>query len=356
MQPALRPTCRLLGARFVGWGRPAVAGRAAGFQAAGLRGFAAVPAALVKELRDRTGASMGKCREALSEEAGDVEKAVQWLKKRGMRSMEKRAAEAGEALLSLSLGPSAGAIVELRAETDFVTRNEIFQQAGLCLAAAAAQRLAAPEALLESELGEEAAAQLKQVTPGTKVSAALLELGSVLGERLVLGQAQHLQAPAGGVVAGYVHPKQADGLPGTGRMAALVAMQPAPAEGCDLERLHASASKLARHIVAVQPRYLTVASVPAAELQREREAFKAAHAEQLGPKKAAALDEAVWEKVLGGKTQRFYSETVLMCQELVAPQAGGEACPMPVAEWLEEEARALGVERLLVEDFKVLSL
>lgn len=299
---------------------------------------------------------MGKCREALSEEGGDVEKAVQWLRKRGVRSMEKRAAEAGEALLSLSVGPSAGAIVELRAETDFVTRGEIFQRAGLCLASATERRLVGSDALLETELGEEAA-ELRQLTPGTKVSAALLELGSVLGERLVLGQAQHLEAPAGGAIAGYVHPKQADGLPGTGRMAALVALKPVPADGCDLERLRAGAAKLARHVVASQPSYLSIASVPAAVLQREREAFKAAHTEQIGAKKAAALEENVWARVLDGKTQRFYQDSVLMCQELVAPQAsGGDAKPMPVAEWLEAEAKAMGLEKLLVQDFRLVSI
>jgi len=299
---------------------------------------------------------MGKCREALSEEAGDVEKAVQWLRKRGVRSMEKRAAEAGEALLALGLGPSAGSIVELRAETDFVTRGELFQRISLCLASANARRLEGPEALLEAELGEEAA-ELRQVAPGTTVAAALLELGSVLGERLVLGQAQHLQAPPGGAVAGYVHPKQADGLPGTGRMAALVALRPVPAEGCEPERLRASAAKLARHVVAAQPRYVSIASVPAATLQREREAFKAAHVEQVGAQKAASLDEKTWTKVLDGKTQRFYQDTVLMCQELVAPQAAGaEAKPMPVAEWLEAEAKAMGLEKLLVEDLRLASL
>jgi len=368
MQPALRPVCRLLGCGSPRWARlltghpPTGVLRCTTAEATRLRGFASVPASLVKELRDRTGASMGKCREALSEEAGDVEKAVEWLRKRGVRSMERRAAEAGEALLCLSVGPAAGALVELRAETDFVTRGELFQQIGLCLASTALQHRAGTDELLEVSL-EDGAGHLKQVSAGAKVGAALLELGSVLGERLVLGQAQHLEAPPSGVVAGYVHPKQADGLPGTGRMAALVALRPLPAESCDLERLHTSAAQLARHVVAAQPRYVSVAGIPAADLSKEREALRAAHLEQLGPKKAATLDEQVLARVLDGKTQKFYQETVLLCQELVAPQtpaAAGlgraEAKPLPVAEWLEAEAKAMGLEKVLVEDFRLASL
>lgn len=311
-----------------------------------------VSAAVVKELRDRTGASMGKCREALKEEGGDIEKAVDWLKRRGVKSMERRTADSAESLISLGLTSSSGALVELRAETDFVTRSEPFQQFLLYLGRSFASTSPVSEPL-EARLGDEAG-RPRHVTAGVTVSDALLEVGSVLGEKLVLGNVHTLSAPIGGVVAGYVHPKQADGLPGTGRMAALVALCPTPSSGCDLDQLRAIADKLARHIVAAQPRFLTVASIPAETLFKEQEILKAAHLEQLGSRKAGSIDEQVLKKVIDGKTQKFHQETVLECQELVAPQAtGGEAKPIPVAEWLQAEARSMGLERILVEDFKL---
>ncbi|OLP83419.1 Elongation factor Ts [Symbiodinium microadriaticum] len=230
-------------------------------------GFCAVSAARVKELRDRTGASMGKpssqCREALKE-SGDLEEAVEWLKKRGVRSMEKRAAESMEALLSLGLDKN-GVIVELRAETDFVTRNELFQQTLRHLAKMLAAEPETADAGIEAALamrvadGPERPPQLRE---GAPLSEALLELGSVLGEKLVLANVHFLKAPAEGVVAGYVHPKFADSLSGTGRMAGLVSVS---GGRCDSGALHRIASRLARHVVAAQPRFLHVGSVPEVE-------------------------------------------------------------------------------------------
>ncbi|CAE7210831.1 tsf [Symbiodinium pilosum] len=347
-----------------------VSPHAAAFQLPSRR-FCAVSVAQVKELRDRTGASMGKCREALKEESGDLDKAVDWLKKRGVRSMEKRAAESVEALLSLGLNQH-GVIVELRAETDFVTRSEIFQQT---LRHLANMLVAAPDV---SDAGVEAVLGMRiadgpdrpsQFRTGAVVSEALLELGSVLGEKLVLANVQFLAAPAQGVVGGYVHPKSADGLPGTGRMAGLVAVR---SERCDPAALQTIASRLvrafsllnglvmrhaqARHVVAAQPRFLNVSSVPAETLRKEREVFKAAYFEQLGPRKAGGMDEKVIQKVLDGKTAKFYQDSVFACQELIAPQvAGGKSDQkaLPVSEWLEAEARSLSASPILIEDFKL---
>lgn len=323
------------------------------------RGFcsAAVPVALVKELRDRTGASMGKCRDALREEGGDMEKAVHWLRMRGMKSMERRTADSAEALLAMGLSPSAGAIVEMRAETDFVTRSELFQRLCLSVAVTAARATAAgTEELLQIPVGGDDLP--KQLRPGASIKEGLLEVGSVLGEKLLLTEAKILKTPPSGVIAGYVHPKQADGMPGTGRLVALVALRPVPADRCDLERLRLVAVHLARHVVAAQPRFLNIGSIPVEVLQRERETFKAAYLDQLGPRKSGGVDDKVMAKVLDGKSQRFYQDTVLLCQELVAPQVQSgeetnEAKSLPVAEWLEAEAHNLGLEQLFLEDFSL---
>lgn len=319
------------------------------------RRFSAISAAQVKELREKAGASMGKCREALKEENGDLEKAVDWLKKRGVRSMEKRSAESAEALLSLGLD-RAGTIVELRAETDFVTRSELFQQTLRHLAQMIA---AAPD---DAAAGIEAAMNMQirdgpnrppQLRTGATLSEALLELGSVLGEKLVLGNVHILSPPPGGIVAGYVHPKSVDSMQGTGRMAGLVSLRSPDGLGSSPDAFHTTASRLARHIVAAQPRFVSVDSIPAETLRKEREVFKAAHFEQIGPRMAGTITEEVLKKVLDGKTNKFYQEYVLACQELVSPQVSSEKKVVPVAEWLEAEAKQLGLSRILVEDFKL---
>ncbi|CAE7493672.1 tsf [Symbiodinium natans] len=301
--------------------------------------------------------SSSRCREALKEESGDLDKAIEWLKKRGVRSMEKRAAESMEALLSLGLDTN-GVIVELRAETDFVTRNELFQQTLRHVAGMLVQEPETADAGVEAALsmrvadGPERPAPLRE---GALLSEALLELGSVLGEKLILANVQFLKAPPQGVVAGYAHPKSADSLPGTGRMASLVSLS---SDKCDAASLHTIASRLARHVVAAQPRFLNISSVPAETLRKEREVFKAAYFEQLGPRKAGVIDEKVIQKVIDGKTAKFYQESVLACQELVAPQAARAVSgdtdqkALPVSEWLEAEAHSLSAS-IRLEDFKL---
>eukprot|EP00913_Durusdinium_trenchii_P002665 g2466.t1 len=199
-----------------------------------------------------------RCREALKEE-GDLEKAVVWLKKRGLRSMEKRAADSDEALLSLGLA-EAGAIVELRAETDFVTRSEVFQQT---LRHLAHMMAASPDAAKDQALdmtipdGPERPApearyprtiliarvllsHMRQLRAGATLSEALLELGSVLGEKLVLGNVPALAD----CQVSYVHPKSADSMRGTGRMAGLVSVR-SPDSHSSADGFRAMASRLA---------------------------------------------------------------------------------------------------------------
>lgn len=304
-----------------------------------------VPAALVKELRDRTGASMGKCREALKEESGDVEKAVEWLRRRGIKSMEKRATDAVEALLAVSSTNRSAAIVELRCETDFVTRSTLFQQLSLAVAHTASAGSA--DDLAEGKL-EGAQAFESQMSAGASVGQALLELGSVLGERLHLGKAARLEAKDG-VVAAYVHPKFADSAPGTGKIAALVALR-AVGGSPDLNDL---AQQLARHIVAVQPSFLSIDAIPKEVLEKEQETLKAAHLATMDPARAAKATDEMLKKVIDGKTKKWHADTVLMCQELLQ---NTDDKAVSVEAWLKREAKNLGVEQLVIDDFKLICL
>lgn len=315
-----------------------------------------VTAADVKELRERTGASIGKCRKALVEEGGDSEKAIEWLRRQGVRSMERRVADSVEALLAMSHSTQAGAIVELRAETDFVTRSDLFQQ--LCVAVA---RTAAREAVKHgggaedsldtlSEAPLEGSADIKQLRPNVSVGAALMELGSVLGERMQLSSSRSLIARPDGVVAGYAHRKQVDSHLGTGRMAALVSVSP---EGgaVDSERLRATALQIARHIVAAQPRFVDRAAIPCEVLANERRVALEAHLAQMDETRAAAMDTKVLEKIVSGKEKKFVQEVALLGQEILLPQSDEK--PPTVEKWLRAEASSMGVTALKVDGFRL---
>jgi len=316
-----------------------------------------VTAALVKELRARTGASMGKCRQALIDEACDIDKAVDWLRKKGIRSMERRTNDATESLLALCLnGTSAGTIVEIQCETEFVAQNALLQHLAIAIASTAG---AAPsnfsdlaKATLEVN-NEELSSKLSKDAP---TEVALLEIGSVLGERLVLGESQHLEiTPDTGVVAGYVH-KQAGAVAGTGRMAALVSLIPSPVESGTASKITVIASQLARHIVASRPRFVKVEDIPADLLEKERNTLKEAYLEELDEKRRKNLTDAVLTKVLDGKTKKFYQEAVLLQQELIVAGVEGESNPVSVDQWLKDQAKSLSLDSLTVQEFRLICL
>lgn len=288
-----------------------------------------------------------------------MERAVDWLRKRGIRSMERRTAESAEGLLAISLTSTRGAIVELRSETVEVTQSKLFQRTALAVAGTALGQSAVDAGnLAEAALKTDGHTQVaEKVSSGASVQVGLLEVSSVLGEKLVLGQSHCL---SGSLVAGYAHPKHTDALAGTGRMAAIVALRSTPSELRDgTDALTAMAAKLARHIVAAQPRFVSIDSVPTEVLTRERETAREAHLASMDPKKAAALKDEVLAKVLDGKTKKFYQDAVLYCQELLVPHAGaGQPDPKPVSveKWLKAQATELGVDRIDVEDFRLVCL
>lgn len=312
---------------------------------------------------------MGKCRSALQEENGDLEKAVEWLRKKGIKSMEKRASDNAEALLASHVSESSCAIVEILAETDFVTRHALFQQ----LSASVASTLAASPQLALCETGQTLSsaplvlcqgADEQQLVDrqGKAIGDALLEVGSVLGERLSLGRRWYLGNEAafeGVVMAGYAHTTSTGSVAGTGRMAAIVKVKAEPAGSPEqADRLRAVAGQLARHIVAGQPRFVSIESIPAEVLEKERGLMRDAHLSAMDPSKAKKLTEEMLTKVVDGKTKKFYQDQVLLCQECILPSANSDAAAkVPLVErWLQQEADAIGVKSIVVEQFHFASL
>lgn len=255
--------------------------------------MAEVTAALVKELRDKTGAGMMDCKRALGDTGGDIESAVDWLRKKGLAAAAKKAGRvAAEGLVGVATAASAGAVVEVNSETDFVARNELFQGLVHTVAELAVAGDGTVEAL-------NAAAY-----PGTGRSVAeeLTELVGRIGENLVLRRVTRLSVGEGHV-ASYVHNSLA---PGLGKIGVLVALE--SAAGGDV--LGPLGRQLAMHVAAANPQYLDIAAVSAAALEREREVLR-------GQAETSGKAADIVERMVEGRLRKFYEEAVLLEQVYV---------------------------------------
>ncbi len=255
--------------------------------------MAEITAALVKQLREKTGAGMMDCKKALSETDGDIEGATDWLRTKGLAAAAKKAGRvAAEGLVGVSVEGDTGSVVEVNSETDFVARNDAFQnfvrnvtQLGL----AAGGDL---EALKAAEY------------PGSGRSVAdeLTEMIATIGENMGLRRAASLSAE-GGVLASYTH---AAASPGLGKIGVLVALK---SDG-DAEKLAAFGRQLAMHIAATNPQSVAVADLDQAVVDREREVLKEQAIESGKPPEIA-------EKMVEGRLRKFYEEVVLLEQIFV---------------------------------------
>src|ERR1700732_4955397 len=274
--------------------------------------MAEVTAALVKELRDRTGAGMMDCKRALGDSGGDIESAVDWLRRKGLAAAAKKAGRvASDGLVGIATRGAAGAVVEVNSETDFVARNELFQAFVRAVAALAVGGNGDVEALKEDPY------------PGTgrTVAEELTELVGRIGENLVLRRTERL-AVGKGLVASYVHNSLA---PGLGKIGVLVALE-SEAGGEAIETL---GRQLAMHVAAANPQYLDTSGVSGSALDRERAVLR----EQA---KGSGKTEAIVERMVEGRLRKFYEEVVLLEQVFVID---GES---RVGKVVEAAAKAAG--------------
>jgi elongation factor Ts len=239
----------------------------------------------IKQLRERTGAGIVDCKAALTEAGGDIEKAIEILRKKGIAKAAKRAdreTKAGVILVSVTDDAKAGYVLELNAETDFVVRNDKFKQLGdKTLAAILVNKPTSLEEVLNLKLED-----------GATIGESWQHLSGVIGEKMGLNRYDCLTSA--GTVAGYAHPQ--------GNIGVLVALSNANAT--DLAR------DIAMHIAAASPRYVNSTEVDPAEMEKEKEIYR----EQL--KKENKPAEMV-EKILLGKMNKFYEEVCLMDQEYI---------------------------------------
>ncbi|HEY8351677.1 MAG TPA: translation elongation factor Ts [Sphingomonadales bacterium] len=255
--------------------------------------MAEITASLVKELREKTGAGMMDCKKALAETGGDIEAAVDWLRKKGIASAEKKAGRAAtEGLVGLVVGEGSGAMVEVNAETDFVARNDQFK---------AFVRTVADLALANEGDIEQVK---KSGFPGSDrtVEEELTHLIATIGENMSLRRSVALSVSPG-VVASYVHNSLDEGLGKIGVLVALKSTAPA-------DKLNELGRKIAMHVAAADPRSLDIADLDPALVARERDVL-VEQARQSGK------PDNIIEKMIEGRMRKYYEEVVLLKQIFV---------------------------------------
>jgi len=257
--------------------------------------MAEITAGLVKDLRERTGAGMMDCKRALTEVEGDIEAAIDWLRKKGLAAAAKKAGRvASEGLVGAAIddAQTAGAVVEINAETDFVARNDKFQNLVRTTALIAAKADHTVDSLKEAAF------------PGASptVNEEITNLIAVIGENMQLRRSQRLSVPEGHV-ASYVHNAVA---PGLGKIGVLVALE---SKG-DKAKLADLGKRLAMHVAAANPQALTIQELPPESLDRER----AVVTEQA---RASGRPEEIIAKMVEGRLRKFYEEVVLMEQTFI---------------------------------------
>jgi elongation factor Ts len=268
--------------------------------------MATITAALVKELREGTGAGMMDCKAALNETDGDIEAAVDWLRKKGLSKAAKKADRvAAEGLVAALVGDRKGVVVEVNSETDFVSRNADFQT------------LVKNIADVALATGKTEAAELgAQTYPGGGgVADAVTSAIATIGENLTLRRAASLSV-GDGVIGSYVHGKVVDGQ---GKIAVIVALESTG----DKETLAKLAREIAMHVASANPQALDAAGLNPAVVEREANLLR---------EKNAGKPDHVLAKIVESGVKTFAKEVCLLDQPSNHPEHNGKTIAQAVKE------------------------
>ncbi len=258
--------------------------------------MAEITAALVKDLREKTGVGMMDCKKALAENNGDLEASIDWLRAKGLSKAAKKADRAAaEGIVAIAIAATHGTVVELNSETDFVARNADFQKAAGSFAKLAL-------------VAKDHDALLNAAHEGQKVSDAVTQLIATIGENITLRRSAKLSVE-NGVIAAYVHSK-VDGADHLGRIAVLVALESAGDKG----KLEAFGKKVAMHIASANPLALSESDIPVERTEREKSVLLDQIKED---PKAQGKPQQVLDKMLEGRMRKFFEESVLTKQAFV---------------------------------------
>ncbi len=246
-----------------------------------------ITAAMVKELRESTGAGMLDCKKALTETNGDMEQAVDWLRKKGLASAAKKASRiAAEGLVAVAVDGNKGAIVEVNSETDFVAKNDMFQEY--------VEDAAQVALMYNGEVCDMKTFQCPKVHKSFE--ERLTDMIAKIGENMNLRRAKMIEVNDG-VIASYVHNAA---KPNVGKIGVLVALE---SKG-DKAKLAELGKHIAMHIAASAPQFLNIASVDPAAVEHEKAIFS----EQA---KASGKPANIIEKMVEGRIRKYYDEVVL---------------------------------------------
>ncbi len=254
--------------------------------------MAAITASMVSDLRQSTGAGMMDCKTALVETDGDIEAAVDWLRKKGLAKAAKKSGRvAAEGLVGVALAGNRGVVIEVNSETDFVARNEQFQ------------KLVSNVAKVALAGARDAEALRRAAYPGGgDVEAAIANAVATVGENMTLRRVAALEVTKG-VVASYIHNQVVEGL---GKIGVLVALESA----AGVEALAALGRQVAMHIAATNPAGLNAASIDPAVVERERAVLTE-------KAQASGKPADVIEKIVESGLKTFFKEVALVDQPFV---------------------------------------
>ena len=246
-----------------------------------------ITASLVKQLREQTGVGMMDCKRALTETAGDIDKAIDWLRRKGLASAAKKAGRvASEGLIGVAVDSSVGALVEVNAETDFVARNDEFQNFARSVANLAVSVNGDLDRLKTSKFSAD----------GIAVSEELIAMVGHIGENMVLRRSCALSVKEG-VIACYIHNSVGTGL---GKIGVLVGLESTG----DPKNLNDLGRKIAMHVCAARPEAIDRDSLDPSSLQRERDVL-------IEQAKTSGKPVEIIEKIVDGRLRKYYEEVVL---------------------------------------------
>ena len=275
-----------------------------------------ITAGMVKELRDRTGAGMMDCKNALTQTNGNMEEASDWLRKNGVIKSTKKADRiAADGLIGVTASATAGALVEVNSETDFVARNDKFQD------------LVRQIASLAPKAGGDLAKLLATKFPGKSISVEehMKEMIATIGENMTVRRTAALEVKEG-LVASYMHNKVVDGL---GKIGVIVAIE---SKG-KADKLGEIGRQIALHVAAANPQAVSAEELDKALIERERQVY-------LEQATATGKSRDIVEKMVEGRLRKeFFGQVVLLQQTFMGPGGDGK---MSVEQYIKAEEKAAG--------------
>ena len=285
----------------------------------------ALSASMVKELREKSGAGMMDCKKALIETDGRLEDAVDWLRKQGLSAVAKKSNRvAAEGLIGITIKDNSGAMIEINSETDFVARNELFQNfVKTC-----------SELVLSSKNDIDALQNLPFPNANRSVNEELINNIATIGENMNIRRAEYLEVSKG-VLISYVHNSVAEGL---GRLGVLVALE----TGVQNNDIKEIGKQIAMHIAATSPKSLNIEDLDPEVVERERQVL-------IDQAMSSGKPKEIAEKMVQGRMHKFFQEVVLNEQVSVID---GET---KIKDLIKRTSLELKTE-IKIKGFKVLKL